>query len=326
MRTALFLDFENTYTSLCAIDVAAAEEFASNPARWLAWLLGHLPAPPQLNGLQAARRRVLLRRCYLAPTRAYLREAFVEAGFEMIDCPRSPMTGKHSANIPMVIDMLEALLSDVRYDEFILVSADADFTPLLRRLRRADCRSTLLIAGPTAYTYESAADQTLDMTTMLSQVLKSAPVVVLPARQSAGRAACSSDADGVAELVIAAGLPLFGQADYRCFLRALAESLQCGQTALKLIIADVGRTCALEGAPIAASELELLVTTLLGTALDIRPQEWVDNDLASRLCDIVVARCHNAGHPVQEGDEHALLAWLTGLNADCDLALDLHLP
>jgi uncharacterized LabA/DUF88 family protein len=32
----------------------------------------------------------------------------------------------------------------VRYDEFVIASADSDFTPLLQRLRAADRRTTLL--------------------------------------------------------------------------------------------------------------------------------------------------------------------------------------
>ena len=38
VRSALFVDFDNVYIGLKKLDSAAAERFAKNPQRWLAWL------------------------------------------------------------------------------------------------------------------------------------------------------------------------------------------------------------------------------------------------------------------------------------------------
>ena len=44
--------------------------------------------------------------------------------------------GKTSTDIHMVLDIVDLLQHQVHYDEFIVFSADADFTPVLRKLRR----------------------------------------------------------------------------------------------------------------------------------------------------------------------------------------------
>ena len=48
--------------------------------------------------------------------------------------------------------------ADTRYDEFVILSADADFTPLALRCRAADRRVTIITAGPAASAYRAVAD------------------------------------------------------------------------------------------------------------------------------------------------------------------------
>lgn len=40
--------------------------------------------------------------------------------------------GKTSTDIHMVLDIIDLLQHETHYDEFIVFSADADFTPVLR--------------------------------------------------------------------------------------------------------------------------------------------------------------------------------------------------
>ena len=42
----------------------------------------------------------------------------------------------------MVLDIVEALQHPARYEEFMILSADADFSPVLRKVRRHDRRTT----------------------------------------------------------------------------------------------------------------------------------------------------------------------------------------
>jgi NYN domain len=60
----------------------------------------------------------------------------LRAGFEIVDCPPVTSQGKTSTEIHMVLDIVDLLQHETRCDEFIVFSADADFTPVLRKIRR----------------------------------------------------------------------------------------------------------------------------------------------------------------------------------------------
>src|SRR5690606_38979362 len=54
---------------------------------------------------------------------------------------------------------VDALAATTHYDEFVIVSADADFTPLALRCRAADRRVTIVTASPAASAYRAVADE-----------------------------------------------------------------------------------------------------------------------------------------------------------------------
>ena len=56
---------------------------------------------------------------------------------------------------------VDALSAETRYDEFVILSADADFTPLALRCRAADRRVTIITASPAASAYRAVADTVL---------------------------------------------------------------------------------------------------------------------------------------------------------------------
>ncbi|WP_318541566.1 NYN domain-containing protein [Kocuria marina] len=77
--------------------------------------------------------------------------------------PQSHAGGaKNGADIRIVIDVITALQHETCYDEFVLASSDADFTPLLQVLRAHDRRTAIIATGSTAVAYEALADQYLD--------------------------------------------------------------------------------------------------------------------------------------------------------------------
>jgi NYN domain len=161
LKSALFVDFDNVYSGLRKLDPALADRFARQPLRWIDWLLDELP-PPE-HAPEAARRRLLVRRVYLNP-QVYqrYRPSFNHAGFEIIDCPPMTSEGKTSTDIHMVLDMVDLLQHQVHVDEFIVFSADADFTPVLRKLRRWDRRTTVLAVGFPSAAYRASADLLID--------------------------------------------------------------------------------------------------------------------------------------------------------------------
>ncbi len=82
----------------------------------------------------------------------------MRAGFRVIDCPSLTLQGKSSADINLVLDAVDALNAPTRYEEFLIFSADADFTPLALRCRAHDRRVTVALAGPAAGAYRAVAD------------------------------------------------------------------------------------------------------------------------------------------------------------------------
>nr|WP_221382259.1 NYN domain-containing protein [Actinoplanes polyasparticus] len=177
VRAALYLDFDNVFSGLYKIDPDVAIQFANQPKIWLDRLAATFsPEAP---------RRWLVLRCYLNPagsvahtdpasdqTRLYFskfRPGFVRAGFEVIDCPRYSGT-KNAADIRIVVDAVDALSADTRYDEFVIASGDSDMTPLLQRLRRSDRRTMIVSPADAAEAFTTIADQVLDSQRVLALV------------------------------------------------------------------------------------------------------------------------------------------------------------
>ncbi|SCF28443.1 NYN domain-containing protein [Micromonospora viridifaciens] len=177
VRTALYLDFDNVFSGLYKLDPEVAVQFASDPGAWLS----RLSTAPRTD----APRRWLVLRCYLNPAGwvpnpdptgeqprlffSKFRPSFVRAGFDVIDCPRySGM--KNAADIRIVVDALDALSADTRYDEFVIASGDSDMTPLLQRLRRSDRRTMIVSPADAAEALTAIADQALDSQHLLALV------------------------------------------------------------------------------------------------------------------------------------------------------------
>ncbi len=158
LKTVLFVDFDNIYLGLKQLDEAAAERFGTDPGRWLSWMERGMPAGEEEEG-NLRPRHILVRRCYLNPRDfGRYRPNFTRTAFNVIDCPPLTMQGKNSADIYMVMDIIDALEHKTRFDEFIILSGDADFTPVLLRLRGHDRQTAILAAGPASEAYKAACD------------------------------------------------------------------------------------------------------------------------------------------------------------------------
>ncbi len=179
MKSALFVDFDNVYSGLRRLDQESADQFARNPSAWMNWLIEALEMPDPVQ--PGAKRRILVRRCYLNP-QAYqrFRPSFNLTGFEIIDCPALTSEGKTSTDIHMVLDIVDLLQHETRYDEFIVFSADADFTPVLRKLRRSDRRTTVLAIGFPSAAYRASADLLIDQDDFVRKALSYGEAIVEP--------------------------------------------------------------------------------------------------------------------------------------------------
>jgi hypothetical protein len=163
LRSALFVDFDNVIIGLRDNSPRAAEVFGRSPELWLDWLTrvnGSAPDGSEDRPAAPARRTILTRNCYLNPTQDLkgYRAFFTRAGFRVVDCPSLTQQGKSSSDIHMVMDILDILAHPVRYDEVIVMSADADFTSVMLRLRSHDRRTMTVSSSPVAHAYRAACD------------------------------------------------------------------------------------------------------------------------------------------------------------------------
>jgi NYN domain len=183
--SAVFVDYDNIYLSLKRKSEEAAKRFAKEAARWLREIESSRLITPTNASFGAAPRRIVMNRCYGNPVPRrnahdnstdmssfpFVRHHFLRAGFEVIDCPPLTAQLKNSADIRMVMDIRDLLLHDTYFDEFIILSGDADFTPVLIRLR-AHARRTVVFANDfTAAPYTAICDGEVRETSLIDLIL-----------------------------------------------------------------------------------------------------------------------------------------------------------
>jgi hypothetical protein len=221
-RSALYVDFDNLYSGLRQVDPDAANTFANDPGRLLDWL----STGSDEEG--TFRRRFLVRDCYLNPqVYADFRAQFVAAGFRVIDCPSLTQRGKSSADTHIVLDVVDALSHATRYDEFVICSADADFSPLMTKLRRHDRRTLMVAAGPYAAAYEAVSDSTIGPMQLLeafaAPAAQTAESHQVPLVAVVTEAELTAAATAIQALVDASPAPVAGATGAQAGLRAAPE-------------------------------------------------------------------------------------------------------
>lgn len=172
LLSTVFVDYDNLYLSLKRKNEEAAKRFAKDAGLWLAEIAsGRLITPTNGPALDIPR-RIVMNRCYGNPVPRrnahdnstdmnsfpFVRHHYLRAGFEVIDCPPLTAQLKNSADIRMVMDVRDYLLHDTYFDEFIILSGDADFTPVLHRLRQHARRTVIYANDYTAAPYTAISD------------------------------------------------------------------------------------------------------------------------------------------------------------------------
>ncbi|WP_295557932.1 NYN domain-containing protein [uncultured Hyphomicrobium sp.] len=184
--STVFVDYDNIYLSLKRKNEEAAKRFAKDAGLWLREIeSGRLITPTNGSNFNLPR-RIVMSRCYGNPVPRrnatdnstdmnsfpFVRHHFLRAGFEVIDCPPLTAQLKNSADIRMVMDVRDVLNHETRFDEFILLSGDADFTPVLHRLR-AHARRTVVFANDhTAQPYTAISDGEIREADLISLLLE----------------------------------------------------------------------------------------------------------------------------------------------------------
>lgn len=238
IKSALFVDYDSFHRSQADENGDAAERLAQTSVAWVAAIeSGKLILPPAENG---TRRRVLIRRCFADPALLGLhRSALIASGFEVVDCPQQPGRKRNAADLHMAIDTLDALEHPAGYDEFILLSADADFTPVLLRLRAHN--RTTVIYGDEAVSgaYKAIADGIVDAgrfaAVLAGESLDAKPE---PLAAEGGEATESADASALGapperadiealarKIHAATNVPMFSPRTFADLFRVLAQEI-----------------------------------------------------------------------------------------------------
>src|SRR5690606_2393682 len=128
------------------------------------------------------RRRLLVKRCYADPALLGAdRSWFTANGIEIVDC--APLAGRSrsAADIHLALDSNDALAHTTGFEEFILLSADADLTPLLFRLRAHNRTSVIYATASTPAEYRAFADAVIEADSLLALLAPDGTPVLPPA-------------------------------------------------------------------------------------------------------------------------------------------------
>jgi uncharacterized protein (TIGR00288 family) len=80
--------------------------------------------------------RIVVKKAYCDWTRyREYRQQFHEAAIELIEIPKKALSGKNSADIRMVVDVMDLAAAKEHIDTFGLVTGDSDFSPLVSKLK-----------------------------------------------------------------------------------------------------------------------------------------------------------------------------------------------
>ena len=170
--SAVFVDYDNIYLSLRRKSEEAAKRFAKDAMGWLKHIETGALITPTNGQPPGGTRRIVMNRCYGNPVPRrntndnstdmcsfpFVRHHFLRAGFEVVDCPPLTAQLKNSSDIRMVMDLRDYLGHETHFDEFIILSGDADFTPVLHRLRAHARRTVIYATEYTAAPYTAISD------------------------------------------------------------------------------------------------------------------------------------------------------------------------
>jgi len=152
--------------------------------------------------------RIVYKRAYCdwSQYRSDVRD-FHARGIELIDIPRSKMSGKNSADIRMVVDALDLCYSKDHIEMFALLTGDSDFSPLVSKLKENHKRvigcgvrnstSSLLMGSCDEFLYYDDLAKAADV--KAERQSKKPPAKKKAAKTKAASSKASAAADPVAE-------------------------------------------------------------------------------------------------------------------------------
>jgi len=313
LKSVLFVDYDSLHLALHARDPQLARRLAARPGALLdAIEAGALVGSGSLGN---QRRRVLMRRCYADPRLIGRgRDAFVMQGFQIVDCPTLAGRERNSAEVQITLDTIDALGHPTSFDEFILLAAESDFSPLIYRLKAHNRAATIFAPGQTASGYRAIADgiieeqalvtllQGLDLPEAGEAEDEEAPKA-LPARE---------DLAALARRVHAAtNVPLFPPKVYAELFRALKDEIAENGYHFLSTAENVAARLIASGRRASRRQIAFVVK-----GLALKGHVFSDGDTPEKLADVfreqVVYLARQAGIAIDPRVERQIGAWIAG--------------
>ena len=320
IKSALFVDYDSLYRSLKSAGKEAAERLAQRAAAWVSAIeTGRL-----VRG-RALRRRVLIRRCYADPLLlGKNRVAFIAGGFEVIDCPPLEGRERNSSAIHMVLDTMDALEHPTGYDEFIMLAADTDLTPVLHRVRAHNRTTVIYASAATPASYRSSADAVIEETPLLQllsageprEVREIAPPPEATAeaapRQALAPISDRADIEVLARKVHnATSVPLFSPRTFADLFRILAQEIAENGYHFQNTADNVAAKLTAAGRSVTRRQVVFVVK-----GLALKGHVFSTTDSAERLAEVfreqVLYLIRNAGLELEPREEGLLPTWIVG--------------
>jgi hypothetical protein len=347
VKSVLFFDYDSVRRSLAQHGQEVAQVFASRSREWLAAIEdGSLLSPRQGDQV---RRKLLVKRCYADPkTLGEDRDWLNASGVQIVECPPFAGQGRNAAELHMALDANDSINHATGFSEFILLSADADLTPILFRLREHD-RTSIIYSNPTTETnYKALADGVLDERALIGVLVpgrstgarlalayakeetpgersRKAEREPAPAREAEAAAAAPTPAPPAAEskeelsalvrrLHQATRVPLFSPRTFAELFRLLAEEVAENGYRFQTTAENVASKLIAAGRKVTRRQVGFVVKGLalkghMFSAND-RPQ-----DLAMEFRDQVLYLCKAANVTLNDRELALLTAWVAGGSA-----------
>jgi len=334
VRSVLLVDYDSLHASLRESSQVAAEWLAGLSGVWLDAIEdGELVV--QRKG-EPHKRRLLVKRCYADPKLlGSQREGLIAQGFQIIDC--LPLSGRerNAAEISMVLDAVDLVTHSAPYDEFILLSADTDLTPVLLKLRQQN-RTTAVYAGPqTSTSYKAFADAFLDEGRLVAAIEAEhdraglpqtrtpppppAPVKAAPAAGSAAREELSDLARRIHD---ATKVPLYAPATYAELFKFLTEDVAANGYHFQQTAENVANRLAEAGRNVTKRQVGFVVKGLALKGHSFTAEDKPEA-LAAGFREQVLYLAGNADLKLSERDKELVSSWIVGAPGD---HLDIEIP
>ncbi|MBN9027398.1 MAG: NYN domain-containing protein [Rhizobiales bacterium] len=261
-----------------------------------------------------------MRRCYADPKLlGKARAAFTGQGFQIVDCPPLPGRERNSAEIHMVLDTIDALAHQTGFEEFILLSADSDLTPVIFRLRSYNRATSIYTTLTTSAGYRAIADGAIDEQALIALLAPTAdaetPEATEDAEEENAQRPNGGERDGLAGLARrihqATNVPLFAPRVYGELFRALTREVAENGYHFQTTAENVAARLSANGRNASRRQIAFVVK---GLALKGHVFSTSDSPekLAEAFKEQVLYLARNAGVEIDEGMETLISTWIVG--------------